>query len=330
MKKNVLSMALVLGTTALFAQDLAKNKNGKVLNPEAGDWGISVDATPFIDLAADLVHIGAAGTKPAPLFNGLNESAPTWSVSGKYFKSNNLAYRGSLRIYSDNERTAKGINYDPGAAAVNWPNNASTDFDSKDIMFKRDWSLGFGGGLEWRKGSKRLQGYYGGEAIIALSRTSTSYKYAYDLLAPDADGSTNDYLTDYTTDFGSNISNNPGEYVARALKEKQALTTAIGIRGFVGVEFFIAPKISIGGEFGWGMGIAHTGRSSKKVEGIDYSEDNGTAIQGNVEEDVKSKSGNRTTEFFVGSDRENSAADSKKLWMNSFSPGGKLSLNFYF
>jgi hypothetical protein len=37
------------------------------------------------------------------------------------------------------------------------------------------------------------------------------------------------------------------------------------------------------------MGIAHTGRSSKKVEGIDYSEDNGTAIQGNVEEDVKSK-----------------------------------------
>jgi hypothetical protein len=330
MKKQFLAVALILGASTSFSQELAKNKNGKVFNPEAGDWGISVDGTPFINFAADLVHIGAAAGEDAPLFNGLNGDAPTYSISGKYFKSNNMAYRGTIRLYSDNERTTAGITYDPNATAVNWPNDVSTDYKTKDVMSQRDWSVGFGGGLEWRKGTKRLQGYYGGEAIIALARSATSYKYAYDVIAPDTDPATADGLTNYTTDFGSNIVNNPGQYVSRALSQKQAMTTAFGVRGFVGVEYFVAPKISIGGEFGWGMGIAHTGRSSSKVEGVDFQEDDGTAIDGAVVSDVKGKSGDRSTEFFLGSDRENSGASEPKLWMNSFSPGGKLSLNFYF
>jgi len=329
-KLEILILALILGASTTFSQELAKTKNGKVLNPEAGDWGISVDGAPFINFAADLVHIGAAAGEDAPLFNGLNGDAPTYSISGKYFKSNNMAYRGTIRLYSDNERTTAGITYDPNATGVNWPNNVSTDYKTKDVMSQRDWSVGFGGGLEWRKGTKRLQGYYGGEAIIALARTATSYKYAYDVIAPDINPLTADDLTNYTTDFGTNIAGTVGEYVSRALSQKQAMTTAFGVRGFVGVEYFVAPKISFGGEFGWGMGVSHTGRSSKKEEGVDFRADDGTAISGEVKTKVKSKSGDRSTEFFLGSDRENSGASEPKLWMNSFSPGGKLSLNFYF
>ena len=329
-KLEILTLALILGASTTFSQELAKTKNGKVLNPEAGDWGLSIDAEPFINLASDLVHIGAAAGQYAPLFNGLNGLAPTYSISGKYFKSSNMAYRGSIRLYSDNERTTSGITYDPIATAVNWPNNVSTDYKTKDAMSQRDWSVGFGGGLEWRKGTKRLQGYYGGEAIIALARSAKSYEYEYDVIAPDNNPITADDLTNYTTDFFGNITNAPGDYISRTLRERQPMTSALGIRGFVGVEFFVAPKISVGGEFGWGMGISHTGRSSKKEEGVDFRSDDGTAISGEVKTKVKSKSGDSSTEFFIGSDRGNSGASEQKLWMNSFSPAGKLSLNFYF
>jgi hypothetical protein len=331
-KLEILTLALILGASTTFSQELAKTKNGKVLNPEAGDWGISIDAEPFINLASDLVHIGAAAGQYAPLFNGLNVQAPTYSISGKYFMSNNMAFRGTIRLYTDNERTTKGITFDPNATAPNWPNDLSTDYKTKDVMSKSDWSVGFGGGVEWRKGTKRLQGYYGCEAIIALARTAKRYTYEYDVIAPDTDPNTADGLTNYTTNFvgNGNITIDPqGEYVSRTLREKQAMTSALGIRGFVGVEFFVAPKISVGGEFGWGMGVSHTGRSSKKEEGVDFRADDGTAIS-EVKTKVKSKSGDRSTEFFIGSDRGNSGASEQKLWMNSFSPAGKLSLNFYF
>ena len=328
-KLEIFTVAFTLLASTTFSQELAKTKNGKVLNPEAGDWGISIDAEPFINLASDLVHIGAAASEDAPLFNGLNGLAPTYSISGKYFMSSKMAYRGTIRLYTDNERTTSGITFDPNASGVTWPNSLSTDYKTKDVMSKSDWSIGLGGGVELRKGTKRLQGYYGCEAIIAMARSTKSYNYEYDVIAPNSD---NNFATldNYTTDFVGNIEIVPGDFSSRTIRERQAMTTALGIRGFVGVEFFVAPKISVGGEFGWGMGISHTGRSSKKEEGVDFRSDDGTAISGEVKTKVKSKSGDRSTEFFIGSDRGNSGASEQKLWMNSFSPAGKLSLNFYF
>ncbi|MCO4814264.1 MAG: hypothetical protein KC454_06100 [Flavobacteriales bacterium] len=317
------------------SSSLATNKKGKILNPEAGDWSIGVDATPFIDFAADLFHIGAAGSKPAPTFLGMNDTIPTYSISGKYFKRNDLAYRGTIRFNFNNEDTTAGLTYisdfttpDPS----NWPNTVE-DTEEKDKMKKRDWSVGLAGGLEWRKGSKRLQGYYGGEVVIALAGSSTKYKYGYDLSAMDADPLTDDALSAYTTDFGSNVTLMAGDHDERVLSVKDGMTIAAGVRGFVGVEFFFAPKMSIGGEFGWGLGIAHQGRGKTKTQGIDFRADDGTVLDGEVVSDVELKSGGRTTEFFVGSDRENSGTpdiEDMNLWMNSFSPSGNLSLNFYF
>ena len=334
-KLEIFTVAFTLLASTTFSQELAKTKNGKVLNPEAGDWGISIDAEPFINLASDLVHIGAAASEDAPLFDGLNGLAPTYSISGKYFMSSKMAYRGTIRLYTDNERTTSGITFDPNASGVTWPNSLSTDYKTKDVMSKSDWSIGLGGGVEWRKGTKRLQGYYGCEAIIAMARSTKSYNYEYDVIAPNSDNNfatLDNYTTDFdTTDLVGNIEIVPGDFSSRTIRERQAMTTALGIRGFVGVEFFVAPKISVGGEFGWGMGVSHTGRSSKKEEGVDFRNDDGSPIaNGEVKTKVKSKSGDRSTEFFIGSDRGNSGASEQKLWMNSFSPAGKLSLNFYF
>ncbi len=44
------------------------------------------------------------------------------------------------------------------------------------------------------------------------------------------------------------------------------MTFGIGVRGFVGVEYFFAPKISIGGEFGWGINFLSTAKGSSETE----------------------------------------------------------------
>ena len=45
----------------------------------------------------------------------------------------------------------------------------------------------------------------------------------------------------------------------------------VGLRGFIGVEYFFAPKMSVGGEFYWGVSYVTTGESSVTFEGYEGS-----------------------------------------------------------
>jgi hypothetical protein len=40
----------------------------------------------------------------------------------------------------------------------------------------------------------------------------------------------------------------------------------LGLRGFAGVEYFVLPKISIGAEFGWGLGFVTAPRGMVETE----------------------------------------------------------------
>ena len=53
---------------------------------------------------------------------------------------------------------------------------------------------------------------------------------------------------------------------SRVTSDKSGKTFGIGVRGFIGAEYFIFPKISVGGEFGWGIGYSMTGASTQKTE----------------------------------------------------------------
>jgi hypothetical protein len=53
---------------------------------------------------------------------------------------------------------------------------------------------------------------------------------------------------------------------SRVLSQKDGMSVTFGVRGFVGVEYFVAPKISIGAEFGWGLGMITTPRGKVETE----------------------------------------------------------------
>ena len=52
-------------------------------------------------------------------------------------------------------------------------------------------------------------------------------------------------------------------------KVKDGTLVGFGIRGFLGVEYFIAPKLSLSAEYGWGPSIANKGRGSIETQVVD-------------------------------------------------------------
>ncbi len=257
MKKSFLTVALILGSATTFAQE-------KQYLPEAGDWAIGIDAAPLLNYFGNF--IGGNGLNTAPTWG-----FPTWNqtVSGKYFVTKDMAYRASIRLGFGSQKGSKMIGQD-GAAAPTYPNLPTTVEDSYKAGGS---SIGLAGGLEMRKGSGRLIGFYGAELGLNFASNNSSYTYGN---AMTITGAT-------STDFGSNIETDTYGNAARVTESKSGMSTTIGLRGFIGAEYFILPKMSIGGEFGWGLGLQSDGASSMSMEST-----NGVAVGTQTIEGTKS------------------------------------------
>ncbi len=248
MKKSSLFIAaLAFGVTTAFAQDLT-SKKGEPILPEAGDYAIGVDAYPLLNYFGNLAN-GTQGNAPFG-WNFTNNGA---MITGKMFASETMAYRGMLRIGFGSTKSA---NYVTKNGTVSNPPEMVLDEMKASGNF-----IGLGGGLEWRRGKGRLQGYWGGMAMFTMSGAKDTYTYGNVIDAT--------YQMPVTTDFttplpGGGFSSGPA--ASRTTERKYGTEMGFGLRGFVGAEFFILPKISIGGEFGWGLMFSSIGEGTSTSE----------------------------------------------------------------
>ena len=102
-----------------------------------------------------------------------------------------------------------------------------------------------------------MQGYYGADAMLFLEGGSTTNTYGNDIVRT--------------------------QEASRSLKSKDGLTLGLGARGFLGAEYFFAPKMSVGAEFGYGLSVYSQGAGSTTKEtwsaanGAGETETDGTA-----------------------------------------------------
>ena len=289
MKKSILAVAVILGTSAAFAQDLV-SKKGETYLPESGDWAIGIDAAPFLNYAGNL--IGGNDGNTAPTWNFLTTNQ---TITGKYFAAADMAYRGSLRLgFSSNGGNAMVVQ--DGAAVPTYP---ALPTMVEDSYKSSSANIGLAGGLEWRKGSGRLQGFYGGELGFMIASSSTSYTYGNAMTNTGAG----------TTDFGSNITTDTYGNGARVTEMKNGSMFGLGLRGFIGAEYFVLPKIAVGGEFGWGLVFVSNGASSTSIESTD-----GTSVG------TQTLEGSKTSGFSLDTDNVNSV----------FGPAANLRMTFHF
>jgi hypothetical protein len=273
MKKSTLFVAaLAFGMTTAFAQDLT-SKKGESYLPEEGDYAIGIDAYPMLNYFGNMFN----GTQNNTPF-GWNYTNANAMITGKMFTSPTTAYRVAIRIgFTSNSSTA--MIADANGTAPTFPALPSM---VEDKMKMSSRFIGLGGGMEWRRGNTRLQGYWGGMAMIWMAGSKESYEYGNAMTNTSSAAA-------ISTNWGSNI--NPATTYganARVLSDKAGSTFGVGVRGFIGAEYFILPKLSIGGEFGWGFGFSSTGVGETEYEAVagapatvgTVTEENGTKSSG--------------------------------------------------
>lgn len=311
MKKSLAILALAAGISSAHAQDLT-SKKGEPILPEEKDWSIGVDATPFLNYMGNF--FGKTANNAAPAFNFLNFNQ---TITGKYFIQAQTAYRASLRLGLSNSTVRENVrdrSYVPPATNT-YPNTTPVVENS---WTQASTNVGLTAGIEKRRGKTRLQGYYGAEAGLNFSTSNNKFTYG-NALVPTG---TLPVIVDADDNIsGGNVvgtvSQLPGMIGdARVTRVKTGASVIFGVRAFIGAEYFILPKISIGGEFGWGIGIGTGGKTTTTYESIGNTNALGAANQ--VGTTTVEQPG--TGGLFIDTDNSNSI----------FGPSASLRLNFHF
>ena len=107
-------------------------------------------------------------------------------------------------------------------------NNGSVTDVAGNKATSSSFALMAGLGKEWRKGKTRLQGFYGADAMVGLSSGSSKN--------------------------------------AAGVETKDGMGFHIGANGFLGAEYFLFPKISIGAQYQYGLFISS--QAASEVGGV--------------------------------------------------------------
>ncbi len=229
MKKVTMILCAVFVSNLMMAQDGLVSKRGINILPEAGEWAIGIDASPIFEYVGNIFNGTMDNSAPVFQSNSEYQGVPGgFAICGKMMVDANTAYRAKVRIGLNNtsDRTLVDDATTPGQFVED---------ESKTSNF----GIALGAGLEKRRGSSRVQGVYGAEAMIGFASSSTEEIYGNDI--EDVGGS-------------------------RSLSSESGSTIMFGVNGFVGIEYFVAPKVSVGGEYTWGLSITSNGDSEEVTE----------------------------------------------------------------
>jgi hypothetical protein len=278
MKKHVLfSAAMVAAMTASAQTGEITSNRGENWLSQSGDYGITFDATPLLNYAGNLFN-GESGNN---IGQGLTWANPMFAIQGKKLIDANTAYRGKLRIGFGSEKFTDLVN-----ASVQPTPQPIAPVQVEDVMKESFNSIVLGAGLEKRIGSTRVVGVYGGEAYVMFGSSKSTFEYGEALSA-----------------------DNDNDGFFRSTEEKNGGTFGLGLGVFGGIEWFCAPKVSLSGEYTWGLMMSSTGFGETSEERWNPA----TGTSGAIE-----------TRTIEGGTKENNFS------IDTGVSGASIGINFYF
>ena len=262
MKKKVLIVTALLSTMLTQAQEaksdeVLKNKKGHEILPKAGDIGIGFNTIPIIDLFMGTLSRQTTYPGAGPGGYGIVNytQASNNQIVGKYFLTPTSAIRVRFGINTlsgsmTNQVQNAEVMYKATLGTQDDINAASLIRVDDKLKFTKNNTL-VTVGYEMRRGYRRLQGFFGRELGFGTNGSNQTVEYG------------NKFSDVYPVQFTNNFNSfavttqqplNPGRTV-RTLDVKNLGGIRFGVRGFIGIEYFIFSKISIGAEYGWGYSI---------------------------------------------------------------------------
>ncbi|MGB0167484.1 MAG: outer membrane beta-barrel protein, partial [Luteibaculum sp.] len=212
---------------------------------------VSKKGEPILPQALDY----ALGFDAVPVFDilkfnsndkiGAKSPVAPLTFFAKRFDSENAACRFTLMLNANtNKITSLTPELDNG-------NAVGTD-QVEDIERTRNFDLMLGFGREFRRGNTRIQGYWGIEGFAGLSTSRSEFEYGNDrddLAVKD-------------------------DYVVESIA---GTTFRLAARGFMGAEYFFAPKFSVSLEYGITALLNITGQGEETTFDVTSDGTNNTA-----------------------------------------------------
>jgi len=207
-------------------ETVLKSKNGNIILPEKGDFAIGLDANTILNIIRTPFNYYFYDNIPYSLYAQRLSN----TIYAKYFIASNKAVRIKLSIATASSK----INH----PVINDLNNNET---VNDIRNEKNKAGSFIFGYERREGSNRLQISYGVELNLSIESSNINYSYGNQY-------SESNYYPTTTNGFG--VGSNMTERAYKRQIDYNNETLSGGIRLFLGLEYFIMPKVSVGGEVG--------------------------------------------------------------------------------
>ncbi|GHT32507.1 hypothetical protein FACS189434_04400 [Bacteroidia bacterium] len=241
MKKNKYTLVIAFSLVCAFAFAQEKKELKAIPEgwmPQQGDIALGISANPLLNYVGNLFNgtqnnsLNGFGGEPIRDWN-LNFQ-PQYSIQGKYQLLDNVAIRANIGFSGYTDKYESYVQDDKAVALDPLSEDKVVDVEK----YKRS-SASFAIGAEYQKRYRKIQAYAGASLLYAFGKISAGYTYGNAI-----------------TDINQIPSIASGYYpsvgylpAARALEVyEDEHTNAFGIVGHIGVEWFFAPKISVGGE----------------------------------------------------------------------------------
>lgn len=232
----IIGMALVF---PLLAQEPATQPE-VAYTPQQGEWAVGFTLNPVLNFVGNMFN-GTAGQifdskslGGQPLFANADPAYPLISIMGKYMVRDNVAIRANigllLNINNQNFyiRDDKAVLLDP-LSIEKVIDKAHGETYGGSVFF----------GAEYRVGKKRIQGVFGGGLNYAFSIYQAKYTYGNAISEANQVPTIGAGMPAFTQP----ISFMPN---ARTISQLSSGTHTVGLVGNIGIECFVAPKISLG------------------------------------------------------------------------------------
>ncbi len=273
------------------------NKNGFPILPQEGDIAIGISLNPIFTYIGNSFNGNVFNNAPAADFLSypvginnlyLSTEAPTSSqIFLKYFLDDKTAARISFEYTGVNSYNSVYVQDD--AAILDDPlSNAKTE----DMLNVKGSTFVIGAGYEMRRGNTRVQGYMGGNLYFLMQNSDVLYSYGN----PMSELNPEPTSTEWNYSGQINILADGG----RKTTQYNGKTMGFGLGGFMGVECFLFPKVSIGAELGYGYMYFQQGQTSYDYDIWNVNEiESKTETQGPGNSGHGWGTGNPSANFFL-------------------------------
>jgi len=232
------------------------SKKGETILPQQGDIAVGMSATPILFYFGNILNNTANNPAPTSAFNYQAKNAflpQTFYL--KYFLEDNAAVR--IRLAVNNNKTTTSTYVADDVARIDPLNVDAVGIDKREVVNN---NLAIGAGYEMRRGRGRLQGLYGGEVMIQMTKNVTTYEYY------------NDYSDVNTLPSIAAVGAAYNVDGSRPLEVDNGSGLIYGLSGFLGGEYYFMPNLCIGTEMSLNFGWSNTKRAKTTVEWFNGAE----------------------------------------------------------